>query len=31
MSKKDAVKKYFCEVLEAYGHILEQNGRTWHI
>ena len=30
MSKKNAVKQYFTEMLVEYGKIVEMNGRTWH-
>lgn len=31
MTKKNSVKKYFTEILEEYGKLIEMNGRTWHI
>ena len=30
MTKLNSVKKYFGEMLAAYGEIVEMNGRTWN-
>lgn len=29
MSKKNAVKRYFAEMLVEYGKIVEMNNRIW--
>lgn len=31
MTKKNSVKKYFTEMLTAYGKVLEMDGRNWRV
>lgn len=31
MSMKNSIKNYFNEMMVEYGHIIEMDGRTWHM